>query len=45
VAEALAVLHRGEGDRKIIHRDIKPGNILVSADGRWVLSDLGVLLL
>jgi len=44
VAEAIAVLHRGDGKRKIIHRDIKPGNILVAADGRWILTDLGIAL-
>lgn len=44
VAEALSVLHRGDGKQKIIHRDIKPGNILVAADGRWILTDLGIAL-
>ncbi|GLZ76556.1 hypothetical protein Afil01_13630 [Actinorhabdospora filicis] len=26
----------------ILHRDVKPGNVLISADGRCVLSDFGV---
>src|SRR5207249_1331897 len=44
VAEAVAELHRGDGEQKIIHRDIKPGNVLVAVDGRWILSDLGIAL-
>ena len=26
----------------VLHRDVKPGNVLISADGRCVLSDFGV---
>jgi len=38
-AEATQALH----ERGIIHRDIKPGNIMISADGRRaVLMDLGL---
>src|SRR6266850_51482 len=44
VAEAVAVLHRGDGEQRIIHRDIKPGNVLVAVDGRWILTDLGIAL-
>ena len=37
-AEALAHAHQ----RNLIHRDIKPGNILVTPDGTAKLSDLGL---
>lgn len=38
VARALAAAH----EANILHRDIKPGNILMSADGQPVLSDFGI---
>jgi tetratricopeptide (TPR) repeat protein len=37
-AEGLAAIHRGG----IVHRDVKPDNILVTEDGRVRLMDLGV---
>ena len=37
-AGALAAAH----ERGIIHRDIKPGNIIVGLDGRAVLADFGL---
>lgn len=37
VARAMAYLH----SRQLVHRDIKPGNILLQEDGRAVLIDLG----
>lgn len=38
VAQGLAVAHEGG----IIHRDVKPGNILVTPDGQAKLSDFGI---
>ncbi len=38
VAEALASLHA----KGVIHRDVKPGNILITAEGEAKLCDLGL---
>jgi serine/threonine protein kinase len=38
VADALGLAHR----RRMLHRDVKPGNILVSADGTLQLTDFGL---
>jgi eukaryotic-like serine/threonine-protein kinase len=38
VADALAFAH----EKEVVHRDIKPDNILLTADDRPVLSDFGI---
>ncbi len=38
LCNALTVLH----DRRIVHRDVKPENILIGSDGRIVLIDLNI---
>ena len=40
VSSGLAFLH--EQDPPIIHQDIKPDNILITSDGRYVITDFGI---
>ena len=38
IGEALAFAHR----HQVIHRDVKPGNVLLSLDGRVIVGDFGI---
>ncbi|MFF2851815.1 serine/threonine-protein kinase [Streptomyces sp. NPDC058001] len=40
-AEVLAAL-RAAHEAGVLHRDVKPGNVLIANDGRVVLSDFGI---
>lgn len=40
VAEGLAVVHRAG----LVHRDVKPDNVMLTPDGRVVLMDFGLVL-
>ncbi|MFI1381112.1 protein kinase [Embleya sp. NPDC020886] len=41
IARALAVVHA----QGVIHRDVKPGNVLIAGDGHAVLTDFGIAAL
>ncbi|MFV2196029.1 serine/threonine-protein kinase [Nocardiopsis sp. LOL_012] len=42
VAEALLEAVRSADRAGVLHRDIKPGNIMMSEDGRVILTDFGI---
>lgn len=42
IAESLLRAVRAADAAGVLHRDIKPGNIMMSADGRVILTDFGI---
>lgn len=42
IAESLLKAVRAANNAGVLHRDIKPGNIMMSSDGRVILTDFGI---
>lgn len=42
IAESLLQAVRAADQAGVLHRDIKPGNIMMSSDGRVILTDFGI---
>ncbi len=42
IAESLLQAVRAADAAGVLHRDVKPGNIMMSADGRVILTDFGI---
>ncbi|HMB94286.1 MAG TPA: protein kinase [Rhodothermales bacterium] len=42
IADALHHVHTRDAEHPLVHRDVKPSNIILTPDGRAVLTDFGI---